>query len=131
MQTVGIDTNVLLDFRLRREPGFNVINKKIQQCLESKLKIYIPVPVILEVEWVLRSYYKQDKETIISFFEELLLLDNILADYKEEIKFGLNLYKNSNKVSLTDSIIVAIIKSKDYEFLTFDTDLKKIYQSLL
>ena len=62
---------------------------------------------------------------------ELLLLDNVLTDYKEDIKFALNLYKNSNIISFTDSIIVSIVKSKDYEFLTFDRELEKIYQSLL
>jgi predicted nucleic-acid-binding protein len=131
MKIVGIDTNALLTFRLQREPNSNEVKRLFEQSLANKAKIYVPLPVILEVEWVLRSYYKQDKESILSFFDELLLLDNVLTDYKEDIKFALNLYKNSNKISFTDSIIVSIVKSKDYEFLTFDRELEKIYQSLL
>ena len=131
MNIVGIDTNALLTFRLQREPNSNEVKRLFEQSLASKAKIYVPLPVILEVEWVLRSYYKQDKESILSFFDELLLLDNVLTDYKEDIKFALNLYKNSNIISFTDSIIVSIVKSKDYEFLTFDRELEKIYQSLL
>lgn len=131
MKTVGIDTNALLTFRLQREPGSNEIKRLFEKCIENKAIIYIPVPVILEVEWVLRSYYKLDKDTILSFFEELLLLDNVLTDYKEDIKFALNLYRGSSKIGFTDSLIVSIIKSKDYEFLTFDQDLKKIYHGLL
>lgn len=131
MRTVGLDTNALLAFRLQREPLSNEVKKLFQHSLENKTKIYLPIPVILEVEWVLRSYYKQGKEVILPFFEELLLIDNVLTDYKEEVKFALNLYNNSNKISFTDSIIVTIVKSKDYDFLTFDRNLEKIYQSLL
>lgn len=131
MKTISVDTNALITFRLNRRPHFAEINKLIKSCSAGKTLIFIPLPVILEVEWVLRSYYKQDKETILPFFEELLLLDNILTDYKEEIKFALNLYRSSNKISFTDSIIVSIVKSKDYEFLTFDRELEKTYQSLL
>jgi len=131
MKTVGIDTNALLSFRLQREPTSNEVKKLFEQSLENKTKLYIPFPVILEVEWVLRSYYKQNKEAILPFFEEMLLLGNVLTDYKEEIKFALNLYRNSNKISFTDAIIVSIVKSKGYDFLTFDRDLEKTYQSLL
>lgn len=130
MKTVGIDTNALLAFRLQREPASNEVKRLFEQSIENKAKIYVPLPVILEVEWVLRSYYHQNKEAVLSFFEELLLIDKVLTEYKEEIKFALNLYRNSNKISFTDSIIVSIIKSKDYEFLTFDRELEKTHQNL-
>lgn len=128
--TTGIDTNVLLTFLLKREPGFKVVKKLFEACLEGKTKIYLPLPALLETEWVLRSFYKQPKEKIVQFFEEMLLLDNLLIDNKEEVKFSLNLYKNSNQVSFTDCIIVNQIQNQATHFLTFDKDLEKIYQEL-
>ncbi len=131
MKTAGIDTNALLAFRLQREPIFKEVKRLFEQVIENKAKIYIPIAVLLEVEWVLRSYYKQDKDIIIPFFEELLLLDNVVVDNKAEVKLAVNLYKESSQISFTDSLIAIQITSLDYEFLTYDKDLKKVYQSLL
>lgn len=126
--TTGIDTNVLLIFRLKRNPGFKIVQTLFEKCLEGKSKIYFPLPALLETEWVLRSFYKEPKEKTIQFFEELLLIDNLLIDNKEEIKFSLNLYKNSNQVSFTDCVIVKQIQNQSTHFLTFDQDLEKLYK---
>jgi predicted nucleic-acid-binding protein len=130
MKTTGIDTNALLAFRLQREPIVNEVKKLFEQTLERQVKVYIPLPVILEVEWVLRSYYNQEKEVILPFFEELLKIDNVIVDNKDELRLAVNLYRES-KISFTDSIIVTLVQTKDYDFLTFDKDLEKVYQSLL
>ena len=69
MRVTGIDTNVLLSFRLKREPGYKKAANLFEKCLEGKGKIYTPLPVLLETEWVLRYYYKEPKEKIVQFFE--------------------------------------------------------------
>lgn len=131
MKTIAIDTNALLAFRLQREPIVKEVKRLFDQALENRVKIYLPLAVLLEVEWVLRSYYKQEKEEVIPFFEELLLLDHVVIDDKEEVKLAVNLYKEFSNISFTDSIIVVQITSKEYDFLTYDKNLKKVYQSLL
>lgn len=130
MKTIGIDTNVLLTFRLKREPYFTKALSTFKDCLEGKVRIYLPEIVILESEWVLRSFYRQTKDQITAFFEELLLMDNLILDNKDEIQLSLNFYKN-NAVSLTDSVIIQKIRSHDHDFLTFDQKLEKLFQSLL
>ena len=129
MRTIGIDTNVLLTYRLKREPYFTKALSTFERCLEGKIKVYLPEVVILETEWVLRSFYKQTKEQIIAFFEELLLVDNLILENKDETQLSLNFYKN-NSVSLTDSVIIQKIRTRDYDFLTFDQRLEKLFQSL-
>lgn len=131
MRTTGVDTNALLAFRLKREPFVSEVKGLLEQALRNNAKLYIPLPVILEVEWVLRSYYKQGKDEILPFFDELLKIDNVTVDSKDEIKLALNLYRESSLISFTDSIIVILVQSKDYDFLTFDQNLNKIYKSLL
>lgn len=131
MKITGIDTNALLSFRLNREPYVNEVKRLLEQALKNSAKIYIPIPVILEVEWVLRSYYKQGKDAILPFFDELLKIGSVMTDSKDEIKLALNSYRESSSISFSDSIIVILVQSKDYDFLTFDHNLKKIYKSLL
>lgn len=128
MKTTAIDTNALLNYRLERKPYFQKVKELFKRCLEDKEQIFIPNAVFLECEWVLRSYYKQPKDQIIKFFQELLLLDNIVLKDKKDIELALNFYKNSSGVSFTDCVILNQIQNfEPDEFLTFDDNLKKIY----
>lgn len=130
MKTVGIDSNVLITLKLQREPGFSKAKSHLRDCLDGKIKLFIPETALLETEWVLRSFYKQPKDKIVEYFEELLLIDNFLMDDKESIKSSLNLYKNSTGLSFTDCIIVKQIHDKGFHFLTFDQKLEKLFISL-
>lgn len=131
MKPIGIDTNALITFRLKREPEFKQVKNLIEKCLLGKIKVYIPLPVLLEIEWVLRSFYNEPKEKIIKFFEELLLIDNVLLTNKDEVNFTVNLYKNTSGVSFTDCFIVRQVQSQGFGFLTFDKQLENLYNSLL
>lgn len=129
MKTVAIDTNALLNYRLKREPYFAEVKSLFESCLGGKTQIFIPEVVFLENEWVLRSYYKQSKDQITRFFQELLLVDNVVLKDKKEIELALNLYKNAPGISFTDCLIIHQVHAfQPDEFLTFDKDLKKVYQ---
>lgn len=130
MKTIGIDTNVLLTLRLQREPQFKQVKRLFELCLNGKQKIFLPVVVILEVEWVMRSAYKQSKEQVIEFFEELLAIDDLLLDDKAEVIQSVNFYKESTIVGFTDCFIVNEVNNKNYDFLTFDKALEKLHLSL-
>lgn len=130
MKTVGIDTNVLVTLKLKREPGFTKAKSLLQDCLKEKTNLFIPLPAILETEWVLRSYYRQAKEKVVEFLDELFLIDNVLMDSKENVRFALNLYKISTGVNFTDCIILSEINNRNFEFLTFDKKLENLFRSL-
>lgn len=127
---LAIDTNVIVTYRLKRGKEFKQILQLFRDCLQGKIYLYIPLPAILEAEWVLRSFYKQSKEQIISFLEELFLIDNVTTDDKTEVQLALNLYEHSSQVSFTDCVIIYVIKNRRYDFLTFDKDLQKLYYSI-
>ena len=131
MKTVGFDTNVLLTLKLKREHGYTKAKALLADCLDEKIRIYLSLPVILEAEWVLRSFYKQSKEKIIEFLEELILINQVILDNKDEVKLSLNLYRHSTEVSFTDCLIATQNKNQKVdEFLTFDSQLSKLYQTL-
>jgi len=130
VKTIGFDSNVLITLKLQRQPNFSKAKSYLRECLDGKIKLFIPLPALLETEWVMRSFYKQPKEKILEYFEELLLIDNLITEKKEEIKLSLNLYKHSSKVSFTDCIIISGIQNKNYDFLTFDKDLDKLFKSI-
>lgn len=128
---VAVDTNVLLDYRLKREPGFSRALHLINNCVSNKVRIFIPGIVFPEIEWVLRSFYKQPKDLIIKFLEDLLTLEGILTEDKLNLQHALNIFRQSN-TKFTDSIILTQIQNfQPDEFLTSDEDLKKLYQKNL
>lgn len=131
MKTIGFDTNVLITLKLQRQPNYRIAKSTLQNCVEGKIKIFIPIPAFLETEWVLRSYYKEPKEKIVEYFEELLVLDNIIVENKDELQLALNVFKQNTSVGFTDCIILVQIQINNYNFLTFDKKLEKLYQSLL
>ena len=128
IKTVAVDTNALLDYCLKRQPGFEKTKQLIRACLDKKIMIFVPDIVFPEVEWVLRSFYKQSKDFISNFLEELLVLEGVILENKLDMEQALNIFKHSN-IKFTDSIILAQIQRiKPDAFLTFDEDLKKAYQ---
>lgn len=132
MKSVAIDTNVLVTYRLKRKPHVEKAKRLFEQCLDGKINIILIEGALLETEWVLRSFYKQAKEDILAFFQELIRVDNLITRDKENIEFALNLYKTSTGISFTDCVILTQIQSfNPDEFLTFDEHLKKFYHENL
>lgn len=128
MRSVAVDTNVLIDFQLERAPNFPKVKKLLEDCLNGRIKIFIPQIVFPELEWVLRSYYKQPKEKIVAFLEELLSLENVVMDEKYETQQALVFFKSRN-IKFTDAIILTQVQNfKPDEFLTSDDSLNRIYQ---
>ncbi len=128
IKSVAVDTNVLLDYRLKRKSSFNKVLPLIEACLAGKIQIFIPNIVFPELEWVLRSFYKQPKGLIVKFLESLLSLEGVLTEDKYNMQYALNIFRQSN-LKFTDSIILTQVqKFHPDEFLTFDEDLKKLYQ---
>lgn len=127
IKTVAVDTNALLGYCLKRQPGFKKTQQLIEDCLNKKSKIFIPDIVFPEIEWVLRSFYKQPKDFIINFLEELLILEGVILENKLDMEQALNIFKHAN-IKFTDSIILAQMQRiKPDEFLTFDEGLAKLY----
>lgn len=109
----------------RLTPIFQQVKRAFGLCLDGKEEIFIPGPVFLECEWVLRSYYKESKDQITKFFQELLLLDGLILKDKKDLELALNLYKSESGISFTDCVILNQIQSfGPDEFLTFKGSLQ-------
>jgi predicted nucleic-acid-binding protein len=130
MKTLAIDTNVILAYRLQREPHFQKAKRVFEECMAGKLTLFIPLVVCLETEWILRSQYAVPKAEILAFFEDLLMTDAIMIDKRSDFAITLQVYRASSGSSLDDCLILQEIHDKKYDFLTFDRELDKLYRSL-
>ena len=81
---------------------------------------------ILEIVWLLLSFYKIPKGKILLFLEEILLISSIEVIDRPLIEKVLSLYK-SKKIDVTDAYWIAVMEQeKIKEIFSFDQDFDKI-----
>lgn len=71
----AVDTNVLVRALVQDDP---TQARRAQACLSAQ-RIYVPVTVILELEWVLRSRYGYSRKAIADAMEKLAILENTVV----------------------------------------------------
>ena len=66
-----VDTNVLLDYFLTREPFFNDAKQIIEKCAEGKINASIAAHSVSNMFFILRKTYdvKERRELLLSLFE--------------------------------------------------------------
>ena len=71
----ALDTNVLVRALVQDDPAQG---RRAQACLSAQ-QVYLPVTVILELEWVLRSRYGYSPRAIADAMEKLAILENAIV----------------------------------------------------
>ena len=72
---LAIDTNGLVRTLVLDDPAQS---KRARELFASQA-VYIPVTVILELEWVLRSRYEYLPRVIVDALEHLVMLENTIV----------------------------------------------------
>lgn len=68
-----LDTNVLVRLLVRDDTAqLATARKLILKCLGDGETLFVPVTVALELEWVLRSNFGFDKQTVVQALSDLL-----------------------------------------------------------
>jgi predicted nucleic-acid-binding protein len=71
----ALDTNVLVRALVQDDAAQG---RRAQACLSAQ-PVYVPVTVILELEWVLRSRYGYSPKAIADAMEKLAILENAVV----------------------------------------------------
>ena len=93
----SLDTNVLVRWLVADDPLQTAqAEALIRQVLASNERLFIPVTVLLELEWVLRSAYKMKKPTIIAVLAALLESHELLIDAEPAVERALSLFRDGS-----------------------------------
>ena len=93
---IGLDTNVVLRLLLSDDPAQKMRAAKfIQQAKRLDTRIIITLPVVLEMEWVLRSSAKMSKAQTMSVFDLLLESYDIEIEDEKVLEQALHMYANA------------------------------------
>ncbi len=114
----ALDTNVLVRALVQDDAGQG---RRAQACLSAQ-PVYVPVTVILELEWVLRSRYGYSPKAIADAMEKLAILENAIVGEQAAVIAAAR--KLRQGWDFADALHHALAAGCD-DFATFDTNLAR------
>ena len=114
----ALDTNVLVRALVQDDAEQG---RRARICLSAQ-PVYIPITVILELEWVLRSRYRYPPKAIADAMEKLAILENAIVGDQEAVVAAAG--KLRQGWDFADAIHHALAAGCD-DFATFDTNLAR------
>jgi predicted nucleic-acid-binding protein len=114
----ALDTNVLVRALVQDDPAQG---RRAQECLSAG-PVYVPITVILELEWVLRSRYGYSPRSISDAIEKLAILENAVVGEQAAVVAAAR--KMRQGWDFADALHHALAAGCD-DFLTFDTTLAR------
>lgn len=123
----SLDTNVLVRYLVRDDARQLASAKRlIQAALRAGQTLYVPITVILELEWVLRSNFGFDKEQIANAISSLLASVELSFESEAAAEVALALYQRS-RADFADCVHVALAHAAGESPLwTFDRAASKL-----
>ena len=114
----AVDTNVLVRALVQDDAAQG---RRAQACLAAQ-PVYVPVTVILELEWVLRSRYGFSPKAIADAMEKLAILENAVIG--EQAAVAAAARKMRQGWDFADALHHALAAGCD-DFATFDNNLAR------
>ena len=90
---IALDTNILARFYVD-DPGDPEAAKQrpiAHRVMTESPSLFVPITVVLELEWVLRAFYAFDAAQVIRVFEHLLGLAHVNTEEAERVAAALPL----------------------------------------
>jgi predicted nucleic-acid-binding protein len=123
----ALDTNILIRYLVRDdEKQFLQATKLIRGAIRAGETLYVPVTVLLEVEWVLRTSFALSKAQVVAAISRLLSASELSIANETAIESALNLYQN-HSADFSDCVHIALSHTAGESPLwTFDKAASKV-----
>ena len=120
-----IDANIILRYLLNDNPE---LSPKAKEIIEQNI-VEVPVEVLCEVVYVLKGYYKIDRQNVSSKLKHFFEMTQCILVNRESILKGLE-YFGENKLDFVDCLLVGYASIEKDEIYTFDDDLIKLIKNI-
>lgn len=114
----ALDTNVLVRALVQDDAA----QCRRAQAILGAQPVYIPITVILELEWVLRSRYRYSPKAIADAMEKLAILENTVVGEQAAVVAAAT--KMRQGWDFADALHHALAAGCE-DFVTFDTHLAR------
>ncbi|HWH83010.1 MAG TPA: type II toxin-antitoxin system VapC family toxin [Burkholderiaceae bacterium] len=119
----AFDTNLLVRILTRDDAGqVEVIDRLMDQADATGEVFFVPVTVVLELEWVLRSVYKRTKPQMLNALGALLQNASLAIEHHQAVELALDaIERGQGRVDFADALHIGIsVTAKHDPLLTFD-----------
>ena len=115
----AVDANVLLRLIVADDPKQEAT---VRDLIGSE-QVYVPLTVMMECEWVLRSYYKKTRQEIAQALDDLTDLQGLVFEQLGGVRWALKCLVD--KADFADMIhILAAAGNGASAFVTFDDGIE-------
>lgn len=122
----SVDTNVLVRHIVQDdERQSTIVAKAFERHIRKAESLMVPVTVMLELEWVLRSKYKFPKSDVIRAISALLESLELVFESEGALEQALSSYEEGG-ADFAEYLHLAIARKEDaLPFFTFDEKASK------
>jgi len=116
---IGVDTNVLARFYCD-DPGDPEAQRQrpiARRIIVESPSLFVPLSVVLELEWVMRGFYELDTESFCRTVDHLLGMPHVTVERWEVVKDAIGLHRRG--LDFADAVHWAC-SAQCSQFLTFD-----------
>ena len=116
---IAIDTNILARFYVNDPSDPEAASQRpfARKILVESSSLHVPMTVILELEWVLRAFYRFEAADFIRVVRHLLGLPNAVVGGREQVETALDWHHEG--LDFADALHLAA-SAHCKEFLSFD-----------
>lgn len=118
----ALDTNVLVRWLTDDDAEQSAaVARVLQSALEQDERLFVPVTVLLETEWVLRSRYRLDKPSVTAALDALLSATELEFQSEPALEQALWSFKQEGSPDFADCMHAALVNQAGHSpLLTFD-----------
>lgn len=123
----ALDTNILVRYVVQDDSAPLAAAKRlIRRCVEEGQSLFVPVTVMLELEWALRSSFEFAKDDVIQVVSTLLSAAELSFESERAVEVALHLFRDG-AADFADCVHVALASQAGEQPLrTFDKRAGKI-----
>jgi predicted nucleic-acid-binding protein len=117
----ALDTNVLVRYVVQDDTVQLAAAKRlIRRCLAEGLSIFLPVTVVLELEWVLRASFGYVKDDVLQVLSNLFSAAELTFESERALEVALQSYREG-PADFADCLQVALTtQAGEQPLWTFD-----------
>jgi predicted nucleic-acid-binding protein len=123
----ALDTNVLVRYLVRDDPAQLATAKALlERCVSEGQSLFLPISVIVELEWVLRSAFGFGKDEIVQTLTDLLSSIELSFQDEPAVEVALLLYRKGS-ADFADCVHIALAaQAGEQPLWTFDKKAAKL-----
>lgn len=123
----ALDTNVLVRYLVQDDASQLAAAKRlISRCVDEGAMLFVPVTVVLELEWVLRSNFEFSKDEVLMTLSSLFSAAELTLESERALEVALQLFRKGS-ADFADCLHVALAtQAGEQPLWTFDKSAAKV-----